>query len=249
MRDLGRGEEHGRCIRAGRRARAATDAGRRFHRKIGVVLWNRNRVRFGRGTGARGDESACLHNAIEGAAIDHKVFDELEGPDAKRFHHDGGAIFEAPHVELAGGTRMIGPMRFAVDGERAAATDALATIRVERDRIFTPLRQPLIHDVERFEKGCVRRNIARLVFNKLPLRVAVFLAPDSEFKVHRGSGCCHPERSETESKDLSTVLQRADKSDGEILRLRSAPLHFAQNDKVRACSFIAPLREFHGFEM
>ena len=42
MRDFRCSKQHRRRIRARRRARAATDARRRFHRKIDIMLWNRS---------------------------------------------------------------------------------------------------------------------------------------------------------------------------------------------------------------
>ena len=115
MGNLGRGEEHGGGVRASRRAGAAADAGGGFHREIGVVFRDRNGVRLRRGTGARADESARLHDAIERGAIDDEVLDDREGADAERFDRDRRAILELAHVKLASGRRVRRTMRFAVN--------------------------------------------------------------------------------------------------------------------------------------
>ena len=78
MRNLRRGEKHRGSVRARRRTGAAANAGCCFHRQIGVMFRHRNRVRFRGGTGAGGDETAGLHDAIERAAIDDQILAPAE---------------------------------------------------------------------------------------------------------------------------------------------------------------------------
>src|SRR5437016_13870481 len=50
-------------------AGAAPDAGGGVHRELGIALGHEERVRLGRAPRARGDESACLDDPIEGPAV------------------------------------------------------------------------------------------------------------------------------------------------------------------------------------
>ena len=79
---------------------------------------------------------------------------------------------------------MIGSVRFAVDRERAGATNAFAAIGVERDWFLSASDQSLIENVEHFEKRRVWRNVAYFVINEFAWRLSIFLAPDSEFEIH-----------------------------------------------------------------
>ena len=60
-------EKHGAGIRAGRGTSAAADARGGFHGEIGIGFRDRKGVAVRRGAGARGDETAGLLDAIEGA--------------------------------------------------------------------------------------------------------------------------------------------------------------------------------------
>src|SRR5450432_4211171 len=106
MRNLRGSEEHGGSVRTSRGAGAAADAGCGFHREIGAVFWDQSRVGLRRRTSARTHESAGLHDAIEGRAIDDQVFDNGKRSRAERLDRDGGAVVEAAHVKLAGGGGM-----------------------------------------------------------------------------------------------------------------------------------------------
>jgi hypothetical protein len=62
--------------------------------------------------GIDGNETAGLNDAVQGTAVDHQVFDDLEGHGAERFNGDYIAVFEMPHVQLAQGgafQRAVGP--------------------------------------------------------------------------------------------------------------------------------------------
>src|SRR4029450_560011 len=166
MRDLRSSEKHGRSIRTGRGACAASDASSRFHCQISVVLGNRNRVRLRCGAGARRNESTDLHDAIPRAAIDYEIFQERERSDSKRLDCDRRAVAKLSHVKFAHCARMIGSVWFAVDRERAGAANTFAAIGVERDWFLSASDQTLIENVEHFEKRCVRRNVTYFVIDE-----------------------------------------------------------------------------------
>src|SRR5882724_13178684 len=117
MRDLRSSEKHGRSVWTRRGARAASDTGRRFHRQIGIMLGNQDRVRLWRGARARGNESTGLYDAVQGAAIDHQIFHKRERSYAKRLNCDRRAVAKLSHIKLAHRTRMIGSVWLTVDRE------------------------------------------------------------------------------------------------------------------------------------
>src|SRR5258705_11949353 len=170
MRVLRSREKHGRSIWTRRGARATPDTSCRFHRQIGIMLGNQDRVRFWRGACARGNESTGLHNAIQRAAIDHQIFHERERSYAKRLNYDRRAVAKLSHIKLAHSARMIGSMWFAVNRQRASAANTFAAIRVERDRFLSAFHQSLIENVEHLQKRGVRRNIAHFVIDEFTWR-------------------------------------------------------------------------------
>ena len=78
----------------------------------------------------------------------------------------------------------IRPVRDAVDQEPAGAADALAAVRVERDRILALRDQPLVDDVEHLEERHVGRDVLGDVVHELPGRVRARLPPDFQENSH-----------------------------------------------------------------
>src|SRR6266487_48546 len=175
MRHFRRREKHGRSIWARRGARATPDASCRFHRQIGIMLGNQDRVCLWRGARAFGNESTSLHNAIQRPAINNQIFHKRERSYAKRLDCDRRAVAKLSHVKLAHRARMIGSMRFAINRERASAANTFAAIRVERDGFLSASNQSLIENVEHFEKRRIWRNVAHFVIDEFPWRLWVFL--------------------------------------------------------------------------
>jgi hypothetical protein len=188
MRNLGSGEQHRGRIRTCRRARAATNACGGFHRNVGRMFWNWDRIRFRRRACACGNKSSRLHNSIERAAIDYQIFDDRKTFHAKRFDHDRFAIAKFSHVKLARCAGMIRTVRFAVHVKRAGAANSFTTIRIESDRIFAGNNEPLVHDIEHLEQRSLRRNIRRIVIDELAVRLRVRLSPNSQFEIHVACG-------------------------------------------------------------
>src|SRR5262249_1608034 len=189
MRDLRRCEKHGRSVWTSRGACPASDASRRFHRKVRLMLGNRDRVCLWRRACARGNKSTSLHNAIQRPAIDYQIFHKRERSYAKRLDGDRRAVAKLSHVKLAHRARMIGTVWFAVNGERASAANTFAAIRVERDWFVSTSHQSLIENVQHFYQRRVRRNVARFIINEFAWRLSVLLSPDLEFEVHGKKNC------------------------------------------------------------
>jgi hypothetical protein len=80
-------------------------------------------------------------------------------------------------------------MCLTVNGERARAANAFATIGVEGDRFFATPEQIFIYDVEHLQKRSVRRNIVRFILDELAARFRVLLSPDAKFEIHF-KRCC-----------------------------------------------------------
>ena len=89
-----------------------------------------------------------------------------------------------PKVGASVRARMIGPMRFAVDRERARSANSFAAIGIKSDRFLAAQQQVLVHDIEHFEDRCVWRNVGRLVIDELSFRLSIFLTPDLQFEIH-----------------------------------------------------------------
>src|SRR5579872_1444622 len=76
--DLRRSKERSGGVRARRDARAAADAGRRVHRRIGIVLRNKDGIAVWRTPGGSGDESSARDDPIESAAVNDEILDHWE---------------------------------------------------------------------------------------------------------------------------------------------------------------------------
>ena len=188
VRDLGRGEERGRGVRAGRDAGAAPDAGGVVHREIGVGLRDREGVRVLRRPRRRGDVAARLDDPVEGPTVHHEVLDHREGLRPPRLDPDVIPILEAPHMKLAGGGELHRPVGRAVDHQAAGATDPLATIVIEGDRLL-PLRdQPLVHDIEHLEEAHVRTDVRGGIVDDVAGSVRAGLSPDVQREGHPLAG-------------------------------------------------------------
>lgn len=74
-----------------------------------------------------------LHNPIQRATIDYQIFDNGERSRAKRLDSDCRSVTKPSHVKLAGCTRMIGTVCFAINGQAANAANTLTTIGIECD--------------------------------------------------------------------------------------------------------------------
>ena len=101
MRDFRAREQRRRRIRTRRHAGAATDARRRIHGAIGILLRNQNRIAVRRAARRHADVSARRDDAIERAAIHHQILDHRKRPRAPRLEHQLLAVLEMPHAELA----------------------------------------------------------------------------------------------------------------------------------------------------
>ena len=152
VRGLCADEKHGAGILTGRYACSASDAGSRIKSSIGVVLGDRGSIGIRSRTGAHGNETTGLNDAVEGAAVDHEVPQDRESLCSKGFDPDRIAVPEVAHVKLASSRCPLRSMRDAVDCEGAHATDSFPAVMVKVDRISTLTDDTLIDDVQHLEK-------------------------------------------------------------------------------------------------
>ena len=57
-------------------------------------------------------------------------------------------------------------MRYAIDHESAHPANSLAAIVVERDRLFAPIHQAFIQDIQHLQKRHVRIDVVGLIANR-----------------------------------------------------------------------------------
>ena len=138
VRDLSRGEQHCRSVRAGSHASTTTDASGGLERAVGVLLWNRRSVSVRSRTRVHGNVATGLNNAVQSRAVNNQVLNNRECGCSPRLDGDRVTIVERTHVELAGGGDLRA-VRNAVDYNATLATDALTAVRVECDRLFASL--------------------------------------------------------------------------------------------------------------
>src|SRR5690606_39055255 len=201
-----------------RHARATADARRGVEGPVGLLLGHGQGVGLGSRAGARGNEAAGLHDAVEGSAIDHQVTDDGEGGRAPRLDPDLLPVLKLPHVELADGRRLPGTVGVPVDDHAARATDALPTVVIEGDGLFALLQQPFVHLIEHLQERSVLADVLRLVANELALGIAVLLTPDVK---HEIEALFHDARfAEKPAGDraaLRTLLRRTGRGDPSLV--------------------------------
>ena len=177
MTGFGADEEHGRTVRTCGCACPAPDTGGSVHREISNGFRNREGVRIGSGAAALTDKPARLNDAIESASVNGQVAHDRKGRNPEWFDRDDVAIVKVSHVKLASGAPAWA-MRDSVDGQAARATDALATIVVERNGLDVFLNKALVDDVEHLEKGSIRGNIKSGIDFEAAALLRAVLTPD-----------------------------------------------------------------------
>jgi hypothetical protein len=128
------------------------------HGLVGDGLRDGDHVGVGRRARARGDVAARLHDAVEGAAVDHEVLDDGERVGAPRLDPHLFAVLELAHVELAGGGGLLRPVGLPLTTiphmpqmpSRQSWSKAMGSLPFEH--------QALVHHVEELEERRVRRD-------------------------------------------------------------------------------------------
>ena len=153
MTDLCAGEQGRRSIRAGGDAGAATDAGCRIHREVGILFGNGNDVLP---SGALPVETEMYpparDDAVEGAAVHDQIFDDGKRFCAPRFEVKHVAVFEVTHVELAHRVARLRSVSDSVDHESARSANPFAAIVIERDRLFALRDELFVEHVQHFQE-------------------------------------------------------------------------------------------------
>ena len=125
-----------------------------------------------------------MHDAIERPAIDCEVFEHRKCRRAPRLEHERVAVLEETHVQLTHRRSRVRPVGDAVDHEAARATDALAAVAVEDDRVLAAADQVLVDHVQHLEERHVLVDVARLVGLEAAGVIRAFLSPDLERQTH-----------------------------------------------------------------
>jgi hypothetical protein len=165
---------------------AATQAPQPMHAAASIAASaDGQRVGVLRRTGAHGDETTGLLNAIKGTTIDDEVFDDGEGLRAEGLDPDGVTGAELAHVKLAGRGGLLGAVWHAVDLHGAHAADAFAAVVIECDGFLAFGNEALVHDVHHFEKGGMIRDVRSIDVLEMT-GLACVLTPDFEVKIELG---------------------------------------------------------------
>ena len=179
MANLGTDKQHGAGIFAGRYTGAAADARCCVHGHVGFVFRDGNSIGIGYTASCSADVAACLDDLVEGGAVHHEVADNREGLGTPWFNPNVIAVFELPHVELAGGDTVVVAMGPAIDIKPAYAAEALSAVVVEahgmRDVVVD---EPLVQDVEHLKEGTIRRDVVDRVGLEMALGPGVLLTPN-----------------------------------------------------------------------
>src|ERR1700685_2172512 len=115
MGDLGSGKERGGGIGAGGDAGTAPDAGGGVHGAVGDFFADEMSVAVGGIAGGDGDIATGSDDAVEGAAVDDKIFDGREGSRPPGLDDQLFSFLEVAHGQLADGGGGPGTVGNAID--------------------------------------------------------------------------------------------------------------------------------------
>ena len=151
-----------------------------------LECFGRDRDRIGIRRAPRSDryEATRLLDAFEGRSIHHEVPEDWKGLGTPRFNRDLVTVIEMAHMELANGAAFLMAVSDPVDHKAAGATDAFATIVLERDRILVLVDQILIENIEHLEKRHMVADIVELIGLKAALVVRFLLPPNMQRQLH-----------------------------------------------------------------
>jgi hypothetical protein len=164
VRDLGADKEHRARILAGSHASPTSNAGCGVESVIRVLFGYWYCIGVRRCTSADRHETSSLYDTVKGAAIYNQVSHDRKCGSTKRLDPDGVSILKVPHMELTCCCAVLLTMRYAIDGQGAHSTNSLTAVMVEVDGHTSLDKDSLIHDVQHFEEGSLRRNISSRIF-------------------------------------------------------------------------------------
>src|SRR5208282_1415556 len=180
MSYFGRGEKHGRCIRAGCDAGSTANTCGCVKGSVCIFFWNQDRIGGRRASRRCTDKASSLNDPVKSRSVHDQIADHREGLGPPRLERELVAIFEKAHRKLAYGCTSLAAMGHTVNQKTTRAADTFATIVFEGDRRFLPADQVLVEGVEHFEEGHVGCDIANLIADEATRCVCVLLPPNSE---------------------------------------------------------------------
>lgn len=142
------------------------------------MLGHSGAVGLGGAACADGDESAGIDDAIKGAAIHDKVFEDREGSGAPGLYPEFLAVSEVSHVELAGGGGALGTVGHAIDDHSAGSADALPAVVLKCDGVLARFDKFFINHVQHFQKRHVFVDVVGLIGLKASRLIGARLTPD-----------------------------------------------------------------------
>ncbi|MEZ4634312.1 MAG: hypothetical protein R2856_04925 [Caldilineaceae bacterium] len=116
---------------------------------------------------------------IESTAVDDQILDDRERLCPPRLDHNGIALFEMAHVQLASCDRLLWAVRHTVDHQAAHATDPLTTVVIEGHRFLVVMYQRFVEQIHHFEERRLRADLIEHVIYQFSWCAGVLLTPDS----------------------------------------------------------------------
>lgn len=110
-------KEHSRTVLAGSNASTATYTCCSIHALLSLVVRYEDVVCILCRARTYCDETSCLENLVESAAVHDEVLDDRECGTPPRLDSNGGSVLEMTHKELAGSNLIVRSVCTAVDVE------------------------------------------------------------------------------------------------------------------------------------
>ena len=145
-------KQHGGTVLTGGNTGAATYAGRCVHGQFSVIVRDKDVVAILCAAGTYGDETAGLHDLVEGGAVHHQVLDYRESAAAPGLHGNGGAGFKMTHEQLAGGYLVVRTVGTAIHIQGTGTADALTAVVIKSNGFNSFADELVIENIKHFEE-------------------------------------------------------------------------------------------------
>ena len=166
--DLGGHKKHCGSVPAGGHTGSAADAVSRIKCLFGIVLPDWHRIGIRSLTGVHRNKSPRLNDFVKTRPIRDQILDHREGLCPPWLHRQRLPILKRAEIDLTSRGSLVGSVRFAIDGHRTGTANPLSAVMIKSDRLFSVLRQSIIHHIQHLQKGHVRIQAVRLMGLKMP---------------------------------------------------------------------------------
>ncbi len=127
--------------------------------------------------GTYGDETAGLHDFVEGGTVHHQVLDYRESTTAPRLHGDGCTGFEVTHEQLTRGYLVVRTVCTAVHIQGTGTADTLTAVVIKGDGLNALADELIVQDIQHFEERSIFLHIRNVVGLEMAFCFGVLLTP------------------------------------------------------------------------